>query len=136
MSTRKIGKTRGVVDSLQRVYENSRILMEFSNFFEFFRIFSGSYGYSCRSFCIEFRSVREFFESTTPRENRNYLVFFKVKKVPLRKFPSTISSVGTIVYRLKFVNIYLFLLKSGRSFKIDLSTHAALFYNRLTCVVV
>jgi len=58
---------RGVVDSLQRVYENSGISLEFSNFLELFRIFSGSYGDFCRNFCIEFRGVREFFESTTPR---------------------------------------------------------------------
>jgi len=45
---------RGVVDSYQRVYENSGISMEFSNFLEFSRIFLGSYGDSYRNFCIEF----------------------------------------------------------------------------------
>ena len=55
------------------MYENSGISMEFSNFLEFSRIFSGSYGDSCRNFCIEFRGVREFFESTTPDLNSTFL---------------------------------------------------------------
>ena len=37
------------------------------DFFLIFQNFSGSYGDSCRNFCIEFRGVREFFEPSTPR---------------------------------------------------------------------
>ena len=75
---------RGVVESPRRVYENSGMLIEFSNFLEFFRIFSGSYGNSCKNFCIEFRGVWEFFESTTPR--LFCTLSFEIQKSTIRKF--------------------------------------------------